>query len=118
MVGLSTLAMMISVVSFPLIFVALLYPHLFGARGRWYGVGVYGGISFGMMLVAVATSPGPHVTDPEWTWLDWLVVVSGSGFLVVFIARKYSRLKKQALLARNDESKKKKGGGRKKNPQG
>jgi len=107
MIGLSTLATIISVFSFPLVFVALIYPHLTSARGRWYGVCLYGGISIGMMLVAVVTSPDPHGTNREWTWIDWLVVASGCGFFLVFIARKYSNLKKQVLAKRGTEAKKK-----------
>ena len=83
MIGLSTLATIISVFSFPLVFVALIYPQFTSARGRWFGVCVYGGISIGMMLVAVVTSPDPHGTNQEWTWIDWLVVASGCGFFLV-----------------------------------
>jgi len=53
-----------------------------------------------MMLVAVVTSPDPHGANQEWTWIDWLVVASGCGFFLVFIARKYSNLKKQVLAKR------------------
>jgi hypothetical protein len=109
MIGLSTLATIISVFSFPLVFVALIYPQFTSARGRWFGVCVYGGISIGMMLVAVVTSPDPHGTNQEWTWIDWLVVASGCGFFLVFIARKYSHLKKQVLVKRETVGKKKDG---------
>lgn len=105
MQGLSTLATIISVLSFPLIFIALLYPHLASDRGKWYAVCLYGGISIGMMLVAVVTAPAPHLADQEWSWADWFVVVLGAGLLLAYIVRKYSRLKKEALAKRSMENK-------------
>jgi peptidoglycan/LPS O-acetylase OafA/YrhL len=111
--ALSTLATIISVLSFPLIFVALMYPHLAGTRGRWYGVCLYGAISIGMLLVAVVTSPDPQVGSQEWTWLDWLVIAFGGGGMLVYITRKYSSFKKQVLANRElEKQKKNKGGGK------
>ena len=106
MKGLSTLATLISVLSFPLIFVALLYPHLASSRGRWYGVALYSTIAIGMMLVAVATAPNPHFVDQEWMALDWIVMVSGCGLLLFTIVRKVSAFKRQAILKRKIGSKK------------
>lgn len=105
MQGLSTLATIISVFSFPLIFIALLYPHLASDRGKWYAVCLYGGISIGMMLVAVVTAPAPHLVDQEWGWDDWFVVALGGALLLGYILRKYSRLKKEALTKRSIENK-------------
>ena len=105
MQGLSTLATIISVLSFPLIFIALLYPHLASARGRWYAVCLYSGISVGMMLVAVVTAPEPHLVEKGWGWVDWLVVVLGGGFVLAYVVRKYSHLKKEALEKRALENK-------------
>jgi len=107
MQGLSTLATIISVISFPLIFIALLYPHLASARGKWYAVSLYGGISVGMMLIAVVTAPAPHLTDQKWGWADWFVVALGGSFLLAYIARKYSNLKNEALARRNRGNKNK-----------
>ncbi len=109
MQALSTLATIISVLSFPLIFIALLYPHLANARGKWYAVGLYGGVSVGMMVIAVVTAPEPHLPDQEWGSVDWLVVALGGGFLLAYIARKYSSLKKKALARRTMGSKNKDG---------
>ena len=100
MKGLSTLATLISVLSFPLIFVSLIYPHLMGIKGRWYGLFLYGGLSFGMMLVAVVTSPEPHLSNQEWTWVDWFVMLSGTGLLLFFIVKKFSSIKKQMIAKR------------------
>jgi len=113
MTGLSTLATIISVLSFPLVFIALMYPHLASARGRWYGVGPYGSILIGMLLVAVVVSPEPYDPSHEWTRLDWLVIASGGGVFLVFIARKYSTFKKQVLAKRRPENKKKNRGQKK-----
>lgn len=104
MQGLSTLATIISVLSFPLIFIALLYPHLASTRGKWYAVCLYGGISVGMMLVAVITAPEPHLAEKEWEWADWFVVVLGGGLLLGYITRKYSHLKREALAKRRVEN--------------
>ncbi len=109
MQGLSTLATIISVLSFPLIFIALLYPHLASARGKWFAVCLYSGLSVGMMLVAVVTAPEPHLVEKGWGWEDWLVVVSGGGLLLAYVVQKYSHLKKEALARRTLENKNKDG---------
>ena len=96
--GLSTLATLISALSFPIVFVVLLYPNVAGARGKWPTVGLFAGVSFGTMLLAVLSSPEPHFTDQEWGWLDWGVMTIGSGILLALIVRRYASLKK---LARN-----------------
>jgi len=109
MQGLSTLATIISVLSFPLIFIALLYPHLASARGKWYDVSLYSGISVGMMLVAVVTAPEPHLLEKEWSWADWFVVALGGGLVLAYVVRKYVHLKKEALAKRTLENKSKDG---------
>ena len=107
MQGLSTLATIISVLAFPLIFLVLLYPYLAGPRGKWYALCVYSGISLGMMLVAALTAPEPHLPEQSWVWWDWLVMIFGVGLLLAYIARKYQFLKKEALVRRGmgDKSK-------------
>jgi hypothetical protein len=109
MQGLSTLATIISVLAFPLIFLVLLYPHLAGPRGRWYAVCLYSGTSVGMMLVAVATAPEPHMEELAWGLMDWLVVALGCGLLLVYLARRYRSLKKEALGRRGMGNKNKDG---------
>jgi len=109
--GLSDLATMISVLSFPLMFVVLLYPHLAPSQNRWHGVLLYGGLSVGMMLVAVWSLPTPQdATHQEWSWVDWLVFVSGSGSLLAFVVRKYSIVKKEARARKDAASNKRKKG--------
>ena len=98
--GLSTLATLISALSFPIIFIVLLYPHVAGARGKWPTVGLFAGVSIGTMLIAVLSSPEPHFADQEWGWLDWGVMTIGSGILLFFVVRRYANLKKKAR-ARN-----------------
>ena len=92
--GLSTLATLISALSFPIIFIVLLYPHVAGARGKWPTVGLFAGVSIGTMLIAVLSSPEPHFADQEWGWLDWGVMTIGSGILLFFVVRRYANLKK------------------------
>ena len=96
--GLSTYATMISVLSFPIIFIVLLYPHVAGSRGKWPTVGLLAAFSIGTMLIAVLFSPEPHFAAQEWGWLDWGVMTIGSGILLALIVRRYASLKK---LARN-----------------
>ncbi|MDT7042994.1 hypothetical protein [Candidatus Nitronereus thalassa] len=107
MQGLSTLATIISVLAFPLIFLVLLYPYLAGPRGKWYAVCVYSGISLGMMLVAALTAQEPHLPEQAWGWWDWLVMILGVGLLLAYIARKYQFLKKEALARRSTGDNKK-----------
>ena len=94
--GLSTYATMISVLSFPIIFIVLLYPHMAGSRGKWPTVRLLAGISVGTMLIAVLSSPDPHFPAQEWGWLDWGVMAIGSGILLALIVRRYASLKKLA----------------------
>ena len=96
--GLSTLATLISALSFPIIFIVLLYPHVAGSRGKWPTVGLLAAFSIGTMLIAVLSSPEPHFAAQEWGWLDWGVMTIGSGILLALIVRRYASLKK---LARN-----------------
>ena len=96
--GLSTYATMISVLSFPIIFIVLLYPHVAGSRGKWPTVGLLAAFSIGTMLIAVLSSPEPHFAAQEWGWLDWGVMTIGSGILLALIVRRCASLKK---LARN-----------------
>ena len=98
--GLSTLATLISALSFPIIFIVLLYPHVAGAKGKWSTVLLFSGVSIGAMLIAVLSSPEPHLADQEWGWLDWGVITVGSVILLFFIVGKYDTLKKLAR-ARN-----------------
>ena len=104
--GLSTLATLISALSFPIVFVVLLYPNVAGARGKWPTVGLFAGVSFGTMLLAVLSSPEPHFTDQEWGWLDWGVMTMGSGMFLALIVGRYANIKKLER-ARNTTEKRK-----------
>ena len=107
--GLSTLAGLISALSFPIIFIVLLYPQLAGARGKWPTVVLFAGISIGTMLIAVLSSPEPHFVDQEWGWLDWGFMAMGSGILIVFTVRKFASFKSLAQVRNNMESGRSKG---------
>lgn len=96
MSGLSTLATIISAISFPFIFIVLLYPHVAGARGKWTTMGFVAGVSIGTMLIAVLSSPEPHFVDQAWGWLDWAVMIMGTGILLVVIIGRYANLKQIA----------------------
>jgi len=92
--GLSALATMISVLSFPIIFIVVLYPHVAGARGKWSTVWLFASVSIVAMLIAVLSSAEPHFADQEWGPLDWGIMIMGSGTLLIFIVRRCANLKK------------------------
>ncbi len=77
MQGISTLATIVSVFSFSLTCVVVLYPNLSRFKSRWKGVAFYGGISAGTLLVAALSAPDPAVS--EWSWVDWTVLGVGAG---------------------------------------
>lgn len=79
MQGLSTLATMVSVFSFSLTCVVVLYPNLSRFKSRWKGVAFYGGISGGALLLAALTAPDPALPDRDWSWVDWTVIGLGAG---------------------------------------
>lgn len=79
MQGLSTLATIVSVFSFSLTCVVVVYPNLSRFKSRWKGVAFYGGISAGTLLVAALTGPDPALPDQAWSWVDWTVIGLGVG---------------------------------------
>ena len=79
MQGISTLATIVSVFSFSLTCVVVLYPNLSRFKSRWKGVAFYGGISAGTLLVAALTAPDPALPDQAWSWVDWTVIGLGVG---------------------------------------
>ena len=79
MQGLSTLATMVSVFSFSLTCVVVLYPNLSRFKSRWKGVAFYGGISASTLFLAALTAPDPALSDQEWSWVDWTVIGLGAG---------------------------------------
>jgi len=79
MQGLSILATIVSVFSFSLTCVVVLYPNLSRFKSRWKGVAFYGSISAGTLLVAALTAPDPALADEDWSWMDWTVIGLGVG---------------------------------------
>jgi len=87
MQGISTLATIISVFSFSLMCVVLLYPNLSSFKNRWKGVAFYGGVSASTLLVAALTAPDPASSDQEWSWVDWTVIGLGVGIGIAAVTR-------------------------------
>lgn len=85
--GISTLATIVSVLSFSLTCVVVLYPSLSRFKSRWKGFAFYGGISAGTLLVAALTAPDPALSDPEWSWVDWTVLGLGVGGGIAVVTR-------------------------------
>ena len=97
MQGVSTLATIISVFSFSLTCIVVLYSNLSRFKSRWKGVAFYGGISAGTLLVAALTAPDPAFPDQAWSWIDWIVLGLGVGTgLAVMLKRSGWFRKKQA----------------------
>ncbi len=79
MQGISILATTVSVFSFSLACIVLLYPALSRFKSRWKGGAFYGSLSVGTLLVAALTAPDPALPEPAWSWVDWTVIVAGGG---------------------------------------
>ncbi len=87
MQGISTLATIISVFSFSLMGVVLLYPNLSSFKSRWKGAAFYGGVSVSTLLAAALTAPDPASFDQEWSWVDWTVIGLGVGSGIAVVTR-------------------------------
>jgi hypothetical protein len=121
MQGISTLATIISVFSFSLTCVVVLYPTLSRFKSRWKGVAFYGGISVGALLVAALTALDPALSDQEWSWVDWTVLGLGVGGGLAMMLKRLGWLRKKqadapAVQARGEGSVNKKISGRGKKP--
>ncbi len=90
MQGISALATIVSVCTFSLTCIVVLYPTLSRFKSRWKGVAFYGGISMGTLLVAALTAPDPALSDRDWSWIDWTVLGVGVGGGLAVILRKKS----------------------------
>lgn len=121
MQGISTLATIISVFSFSLTCIVVLYPTLSRFKSRWKGVVFYGGISAGTLVVAALTAPDPALPDQAWSWVDWVVLGFGVGTGLVVMLKRSGRFRKKqagapAAQASGERSVNKKPLGRSKKP--
>lgn len=95
MQGISALATIISVCTFSLTCIVVLYPTLSRFKSRWKGVAFYGSISAGTLLVAALTAPDPAVPDLDWSWVDWTMLGLGVGTGIAVILNRSGWLRKK-----------------------
>lgn len=105
MQGVSALATIVSVCTFSLTCIVVLYPTLSRFKSRWKGVAFYGGISAGTLLVAALTAPDPALPDRGWSWVDWTVLGLGVGTGFAVILKRSGWLRKNQVGGREDEVK-------------
>lgn len=105
MQGISALATIVSVCTFSLTCIVVLYPTLSRFKSRWKGVAFYGGISAGTLLVAALTAPDPALPDRGWSWVDWTVLGLGVGTGFAVILKRSGWLRKKQVGGREDEVK-------------
>lgn len=107
MQGISALATIISVYTFSLTCIVVLYPTLSRFKSRWKGVAFYGSISAGTLLVAALTAPDPAVPDRNWSWVDWTVLGLGVGTGIAVVLNRSGWLRKNQVGGREDETRSK-----------
>ena len=103
MQGISALATIISVCTFSLTCIVVLYPTLSRFKSRWKGIAFYGSISAGTLLVAALTAPDPASPDRDWSWVDWTVLGLGVGTGIAVILNRSGWLRKNQVGGREDE---------------
>ena len=113
MQGISALATIISVCTFSLTCIVVLYPTLSRFKSRWKGVAFYGSISAGTLLVAALTAPDPAVPDQDWSWVDWTVLGLGVGTGIAVILKRSGWHRKNQVGAPADQAKGEKSVGQK-----
>lgn len=104
MQGISALATIISVCTFSLTCIVVLYPTLSRFKSRWKGVAFYGSISAGTLLVAALTTPDPALPDLDWSWVDWTVFGLGAGTGIAVILNRSGWLRKNQVGGCEDET--------------
>ena len=109
MQGISALATIISVCTFSLTCIVVLYPTLSRFKSRWKGVAFYGSISAGTLLVAALTAPDPAVPDLDWSWVDWTMLGLGVGTGIAVILNRSGWLRKKQVGGRDNETKSERG---------
>lgn len=107
MQGLSALATIISVCTFSLTCIVVLYPTLSRFKSRWKGIAFYGGISASTLLVAALTAPDPALPDQHWSWVDWTVLGLGVGTGMAVILHRSGWLRQNKVGGREDEARSK-----------
>ena len=104
MQGISALATIISVCTFSLTCIVVLYPTLSRFKSRWKGIAFYGSISAGTLLVAALTAPDPALLDQNWSWVDWTVLGFGVGTGIAVILHRSGWLRQNTVGGREDET--------------
>ena len=107
MQGISALATIISVCTFSLTCIVVLYPTLSRFKSRWKGIAFYGSISAGTLLVAALTAPDPVVPDQNWSWVDWTVLGLGVGTGIAVVLNRSGWLRKNQVGGREDKTRSK-----------
>jgi len=108
MQGISALATIISVFTFSLTCIVVLYPTLSRFKSRWKGIAFYGSISAGTLLVAALTAPDPALPDQNWSWVDWTVLGLGVGTGIAVILNRSGWLRQNKVGRGEDETRSKK----------
>ena len=107
MQGISALATIISVCTFSLTCIVVLYPTLSRFKSRWKGIAFYGSISAGTLLVAALTAPDPALPDQDWSWVDWTVLGLGVGVGMAVILHRSGWLRQNKVGGREEETRSK-----------
>jgi len=107
MQGISALATIISVCTFSLTCIVVLYPTLSRFKSRWKGIAFYGSISAGTLLVAALTAPDPALPDQNWSWVDWTVLGLGAGTGIAVILNRSGWLRQSKVGRGEDETRSK-----------
>ena len=107
MQGISALATIISVCTFSLTCIVVLYPTLSRFKSRWKGIAFYGGMSAGTLLVAALTAPDPALPDQDWSWVDWTVLGLGVGIGMGVILHRSGWLRQNKVGGREEETRSK-----------
>lgn len=83
----SVMATLISLISFPMACIGLVYPQVTGSYGRWKAFFFYLGISLATLIIAALSAPSSGGALENWDLVDWMVGL-GAGLSVLIISMK------------------------------